>query len=65
MTRWRRSAISKAAEPARAAGSTGSACSGHFKVLSAEIDYTERDGRTPSDHFPVTAVIEWKQADKK
>lgn len=39
--------------------------SNHFKVLSAEIDYTERDGRTPSDHFPVTAVLEWKAAEKK
>jgi len=39
--------------------------SSQFKVLSAEIDYTERDGRTPSDHFPVTAVIEWKPAEKK
>jgi len=34
--------------------------SDQFKVISAEIDYTERDGRTPSDHFPVTAVLEWK-----
>ncbi len=32
----------------------------HFKVVSSEIDYTERDGRTPSDHFPVTTVLEWK-----
>ncbi|OAI57497.1 endonuclease [Planctomyces sp. SCGC AG-212-M04] len=39
--------------------------SSHFKVISAEIDYTERDGRTPSDHFPVTAVLEWKAAEKK
>lgn len=28
-----------------------------WQVLSAEIDRTERDGRTPSDHFPVTAVL--------
>ncbi|HET6422564.1 MAG TPA: endonuclease/exonuclease/phosphatase family protein [Planctomycetaceae bacterium] len=33
---------------------------GQLRVLSSEIDYTERNGRTPSDHFPVTAVIEWK-----
>ncbi len=31
----------------------------HFTVLSSDIDYTERDGRTPSDHFPVTALLEW------
>jgi endonuclease/exonuclease/phosphatase family metal-dependent hydrolase len=37
----------------------------HFNVVSAEIDYTERDGRTPSDHYPVTAVIEWKNAAQK
>jgi len=36
-----------------------------FKVLSSEIDYTERDGRTPSDHFPITAVLEWKEMEKK
>jgi endonuclease/exonuclease/phosphatase family metal-dependent hydrolase len=34
----------------------------HFHVVSSEIDYTERNGRTPSDHFPVTAVLEWKGA---
>ncbi|WP_020475720.1 endonuclease/exonuclease/phosphatase family protein [Zavarzinella formosa] len=28
-----------------------------WKVAASSIDYTERDGRTPSDHFPVTAVI--------
>lgn len=39
--------------------------SDQFQVLSAEIDYTERDGRTPSDHFPVTAVVEWKNAGKR
>lgn len=27
-------------------------------VLDAEIDHTSRDGRYPSDHFPVTATIE-------
>lgn len=31
-----------------------------FKVLRAAIDRTERDGRTPSDHFPVIAVLEWQ-----
>ncbi len=29
-----------------------------WKVISAEIDHTSRDGRTPSDHFPITAVIQ-------
>ena len=28
-----------------------------WQVIKAEIDRTERDGRTPSDHFPVTAVL--------
>lgn len=28
-----------------------------FAVQSASIDRTEREGRTPSDHFPVTAVL--------
>ena len=34
------------------------ACSREWKVLKAEIDRTEREGRTPSDHFPVTAVLQ-------
>ncbi|MCE9567190.1 MAG: hypothetical protein K8U57_34745 [Planctomycetes bacterium] len=29
-----------------------------WKVVSAGIDHTSRDGRTPSDHFPVTAVLQ-------
>jgi len=28
-----------------------------WQVTDAQIDRTEKDGRTPSDHFPVTAVI--------
>lgn len=28
-----------------------------WTVKSAEIDRTQREGRTPSDHFPVTAVL--------
>lgn len=28
-----------------------------WKVIAAGIDLTERNGRTPSDHFPVTAQI--------
>ena len=30
---------------------------GAFEVLSAEVDRFHRDGRYPSDHFPVTAVL--------
>lgn len=33
------------------------AVSSQWKVISAEIDRTQRDGRTPSDHFPVNAVL--------
>jgi endonuclease/exonuclease/phosphatase family metal-dependent hydrolase len=33
------------------------ACSRDWDVRSAGIDHTSRDGRTPSDHFPVTAVL--------
>jgi endonuclease/exonuclease/phosphatase family metal-dependent hydrolase len=33
------------------------ACTPHWKVLKADIDRTEREGRTPSDHFPVTAEL--------
>ena len=32
-------------------------CSPNFKVLSAAIDHTEFDGRYPSDHYPVTAIL--------
>lgn len=32
-------------------------CSAGWTVKSAEIDRTQREGRTPSDHFPVTAVL--------
>ncbi len=34
-------------------------CSEEFGVRAAEIDRFQRDGRFPSDHFPVTAVLEW------
>lgn len=33
------------------------ACSPDWEVRLAGIDRTARDGRTPSDHFPVTAVL--------
>jgi endonuclease/exonuclease/phosphatase family metal-dependent hydrolase len=32
-------------------------CSRNWQILSASIDRTERNGHTPSDHFPVTAVL--------
>ncbi|QGJ69918.1 Metal-dependent hydrolase [Planctomycetales bacterium 10988] len=31
---------------------------GNFRILSAAIDRTMKDGRTPSDHYPVTAIVE-------
>jgi endonuclease/exonuclease/phosphatase family metal-dependent hydrolase len=31
-----------------------------FETLSAAIDRTEDEGRFPSDHYPVTAVVRWK-----
>jgi endonuclease/exonuclease/phosphatase family metal-dependent hydrolase len=33
------------------------ACSSHWSIDSAAIDRTSRNGRTPSDHFPVTAIL--------
>ena len=30
----------------------------HWQVVEAEIDHTEFNGRTPSDHYPVTAVLQ-------
>lgn len=32
-------------------------CSRDFKVEDCEIDRSEREGRTPSDHFPVWAIL--------
>jgi endonuclease/exonuclease/phosphatase family metal-dependent hydrolase len=34
------------------------AVSRDWKIVSIEIDRTHKDGRTPSDHFPVKAVLE-------
>tara|TARA_B100002019_G_scaffold216726_1_gene189390 strand:+ start:2448 stop:3305 length:858 start_codon:yes stop_codon:yes gene_type:complete len=34
-------------------------CSTNFHVLSAKIDRTHLDGRYPSDHYPVTAVLKY------
>ncbi|MHC5541933.1 endonuclease/exonuclease/phosphatase family protein [Singulisphaera rosea] len=45
------------------AGSTSGArmdwigCSKEWTVKDAAIDHTSRDGRVPSDHYPVTAVL--------
>ena len=33
----------------------------HWDAKGAAIDRTERDGRTPSDHYPVTAELELKK----
>jgi endonuclease/exonuclease/phosphatase family metal-dependent hydrolase len=33
------------------------AASREWQIVSAKIDRTERDGRTPSDHFPVEVVL--------
>jgi endonuclease/exonuclease/phosphatase family metal-dependent hydrolase len=30
----------------------------HFRATAAAIDRSSRDGRFPSDHYPVTAVLE-------
>lgn len=32
-------------------------CSAGWKVIEAAIDRTEKDGRTPSDHYPITAIL--------
>jgi len=33
--------------------------SDHFKTVEASIDRTNDNGRYPSDHYPVTAVLQW------
>lgn len=33
-----------------------------WQIRSATIDRTSREGRTPSDHFPITAVLRYKPA---
>lgn len=37
------------------------AVSRNWTVIDAQIDRTEREGRTPSDHFPVTAILSNKK----
>ncbi|MDD2464344.1 MAG: endonuclease/exonuclease/phosphatase family protein [Desulfobulbus sp.] len=34
----------------------------HFQVLAAEIDRTHKGNLFPSDHYPLTAVLDWKAA---
>jgi endonuclease/exonuclease/phosphatase family metal-dependent hydrolase len=34
-----------------------------FNVVDAQIDYTTKEGRTPSDHFPVLAVLSPKRTE--
>ncbi len=34
------------------------AVSGDWKVIASAIDRSSRQGRTPSDHFPVTAILQ-------
>lgn len=33
----------------------------HFEVISAEIDRYHEDKLYPSDHYPVTATLQWKE----
>ena len=35
-------------------------CSENFRILSATIDRTHDNGRYPSDHYPVTATLNYK-----
>jgi endonuclease/exonuclease/phosphatase family metal-dependent hydrolase len=39
-------------------------CSKHFTPTDAAIVYTEKNGRYPSDHYPVTAMIKWMPANR-
>jgi len=34
--------------------------SDHFRVLEAQIDRTREGALFPSDHYPITAVLDWK-----
>jgi endonuclease/exonuclease/phosphatase family metal-dependent hydrolase len=37
--------------------------SDHFKTTKAAIDRTNDEGRYPSDHYPVTAVLDWRSGE--
>jgi endonuclease/exonuclease/phosphatase family metal-dependent hydrolase len=39
-------------------------CSRQFQVLTCSIHYTARAGRFPSDHFPLTAELEWSDSER-
>lgn len=45
------------AKPTRGRRIDWIACSREWEIVSAGIDRTQRAGRTPSDHFPVNAVV--------
>jgi endonuclease/exonuclease/phosphatase family metal-dependent hydrolase len=34
--------------------------SDHFRVLDAQIDRSRQGNLFPSDHYPITAVLDWK-----
>jgi endonuclease/exonuclease/phosphatase family metal-dependent hydrolase len=34
--------------------------SNHFQVLETGIDRTRKGSLFPSDHYPITAVLDWK-----
>jgi len=34
--------------------------SGHFRILEAQIDRSQRGHLYPSDHYPLTAVLDWQ-----
>jgi endonuclease/exonuclease/phosphatase family metal-dependent hydrolase len=34
--------------------------SDHFQVIESEIDRTQKGNLFPSDHYPLTAVLDWK-----
>jgi endonuclease/exonuclease/phosphatase family metal-dependent hydrolase len=35
--------------------------SDHFRIVDAAIDHTHTDQLFPSDHYPITAILEWKR----
>jgi endonuclease/exonuclease/phosphatase family metal-dependent hydrolase len=39
-------------------------CTNNFEIVSAEIDRTAKDGRTPSDHYPINAILQWPASSK-
>ncbi len=47
------------AEPSRNGRIDWIGCTRDWTIKSADIDRTARDGRTPSDHLPITAVLKY------